>query len=202
MGLKAWHFNPALTTSRERDILARTLPSLSKGCPVIVSAGEIDLREDGPIANLPAYCHASRPAKYASTTEALEATMEAFVSGLVALQEHVDATVVVQSVRPPPRSTSHLELICSLVQQWNANLMAAVAELEHITCMHLPELGESLDGSIVLRYDVIDGACAHAASFIAMAMHCREEYDIQDGFHLNRAYLPLLEAWWLNHEQV
>ena len=151
MGLKAWHFNPALITSRERDILACTLPLLPKGCPLLVSAGEIDLREEGPIANLPAYFHASRPAKYASTAEALDATMAAFVTGLVALQGQVEAMVVVQAVRPPPRSTAHLELISGLVQLWNSRLMVAVAELEHVACMHLPDLGERVDGNVVLR---------------------------------------------------
>eukprot|EP00045_Choanoeca_perplexa_P006746 m.58409 g.58409 ORF g.58409 m.58409 type:complete len:465 (+) comp13761_c0_seq2:20-1414(+) len=177
MGLKAWHFNPALTTSRERDILTCKLPTLPTATPILVSAGEIDLREEGPIANLPAYFNVHRPSKYESRADAIAATMAAFLAGLRALQAQVQAPVVVQSVRPPPRTTAHLSLISTIIEQWNEHLIAAVAELEGVECMHLAALGERVENNLILR----------------------EEFDILDGFHLNRNYLHLLEAWWCDH---
>jgi hypothetical protein len=47
IGVKAWHFNVSITGSREREIYLRQAASIPTGSVVVVSAGEIDLRDEG-----------------------------------------------------------------------------------------------------------------------------------------------------------
>ena len=81
IGLKAWHFNTRLATSRERGILVRHAQTIPRGSTVIVCAGEIDLREAGVIAMLPDHWGEHRPPKYSSPREALAITLAAFFDG-------------------------------------------------------------------------------------------------------------------------
>jgi hypothetical protein len=58
IGVKAWHFNVSITGSREREIYLRQAASIPTGSVVVVSAGEIDLRDEGDtllLHKLPTY---------------------------------------------------------------------------------------------------------------------------------------------------
>ena len=81
VGLKARHFTPGLSRNREREIMLRHAASIPRRSVVVVCAGEIDLREDGVVAMLPQYFGQSKLPKYASSDEALEATVAGFCAG-------------------------------------------------------------------------------------------------------------------------
>lgn len=192
IGLKAWHFNPALTLCRERGILLAHAASIPPRSTIIICAGEIDLREAGAIAMLPQHWGEHRPKKYSSSSAAIKVTVDAFFGGLRALRDAGEQhRLLLHPVRPPPAG-HHAPECHGLIVAWN-NAVAAACE--------------EADNAGITQLDFFDKLCAEpsdnpladaeaeaeatqSGGFPAL----RPDFHIGDGFHLNRLYLPLVAA--------
>ena len=195
LGLKAWHFSPALLLNREREIMLRHAASIPRRSVVVVCAGEIDLREDGVVAMLPQHFGQSKLPKYASSDEALEATVVGFCAGLEQLRSSKDHRwVFVHPVRPVPRSYvgSNGAVCARLVRRWNARLKELLSPLDRVELLDFFEelcctgVGCEACGSDAHAVDAVGGATPDGERLCA-------RFDIQDGVHLNRNYLPLVK---------
>lgn len=185
IGLKAWHFNPELAQCRERGILLSHAASIPPRSTIVVCAGEIDLREAGVIAMLPHHWGEHRPKKYASSSIAIAATIDAFFGGLRELRDSGNhRKLLLHPVRPPPRGY-HAAECHELTVQWNDAVAAACADPANSRISQL-DFFDSL----------IDNDEQHAADQGAQppAPALRPDFHIGDGFHLNRQYLPLVAA--------
>lgn len=189
IGLKAWHFNPKLDYCRERQILLHHAASIPARSIIVVCAGEIDLREEGVIAMLPQHFGPSRPPKYASSDAAIEVTLAAFCAGLEQLRDSKHHRIVVHPVRPVPRSyTGKNGAVCaSLIRKWNYKLKSMLDGLEDIDALDFYDELCCADARVDVNGSVTKSdtrqPCDHE--------RLREEFDIQDGVHMNRSYLPL-----------
>ena len=198
VGLKAWHFSPTLTLNREREIMLRHAASIPRHSVVVVCAGEIDLREDGVVAMLPQHFGQSKLPKYASSDEALEATVAGFCAGLEQLRSSKDHRwVFVHPVRPLPRSYvgSNGAVCARLIRRWNARLKALLAPLDRVELLDFfeelccPGVGcEACTDAGGLGMDI---AAVGRATPDGERLCAR--FDIQDGVHLNRNYLPFVK---------
>lgn len=184
IGLKAWHFNPDLRDNRERAILLRHSASIPPRSIIVVCAGEIDLRDDGVIAMEP-HIWGTKISKYGSSNEAITATVDVFCRGLEILRD-CGHTVLVHPVRPvPPSCRGKIELATKLVIGWNHELrkrLAATSRIHYLDFFTDLHCSADLNGS---------GLCSRCGCTRKDGMLCTS-FDIGDGVHTNRAYLPIL----------
>jgi hypothetical protein len=202
IGLKAWHFNPDIHESRERSILLRHAASIPPGSIVVVCAGEIDLRDDGVCALQPHIWGPNKLAKYATSEEAIAATITAFCRGLDVLcdQGH---TVLVHPVRPvPPSTTGDPALGKRLIAAWDDALRRALAAMPRVHYLDFfAEMLCSVSGDAGVVAAAVAGAtppsdphvCGRCGGVLAdtSGLLC-PRFDIGDGVHTNREYLPIV----------
>ena len=110
--------------------------SIPRHSIVVVSAGEIDLRENGVIADAG---RGKAAQKYTSRQEAINTTAGVFCAGLRELQAAGDhRCIVVLPVRPvPPSSSGDLADSAKLVTAWNsriATLLEGSQRIVHLGC--------------------------------------------------------------------
>jgi hypothetical protein len=203
IGLKAWHTRPApdpARRSRAHELFLRHAATIPAQALVLVCAGEIDLRPEGTIAGLPKGAGA-RPPKYASVDEAIAATVDAYAAGLAALVHARGVFVLVHPVRPVPPSGSPEDaaLLQRLTAAWNRALQHALSAMNRVVFLDalLPALSDPHTGLLrCVRVSVCVCVCACACVCACVSRRClrgwcrRPEYDIGDGIHHNRAYLP------------
>ncbi|EDQ88630.1 uncharacterized protein MONBRDRAFT_9031 [Monosiga brevicollis MX1] len=139
MGVKAWHFTPNLPRpSIHRATLLAAAASIPADSIVIVSAGEIDLREDGTIVASPKHFGPHRPPKYPDLESAIAATLQGFVAGLQDLQcQHGWRQILLHPVRPIPPSHSSPDgrRLHHVIQQWNDSLAQRVQSIPGIAVL-------------------------------------------------------------------
>lgn len=197
IGLKAWHFNPVLVRSREHHILLRHAQSIPAGSTVLVFAGEIDLRHDGPLFQSPRF--KNRSFKYESSSAGVVFTVNAFVKGLVALADSCQHHYVVLPVRPPSES-SPSAYARGVIPVWNAQLAKQIAEVSSPNVVYA---GHSCSTALCRdpegAYSVIE-ACEVAEDLEEILFSessnkhllLDPELDLGDCTHMNRAVIPRL----------
>eukprot|EP00041_Stephanoeca_diplocostata_P022596 m.541112 g.541112 ORF g.541112 m.541112 type:complete len:698 (-) comp22105_c0_seq13:52-2145(-) len=206
IGLKAWHFNPDLSQSREREILRRHARTIPPHSTVVVCAGEIDLREEGVVAMLPKYFNTARPPKYASSSIALDATVSAFCRGLCEIRDASNARcILVHPVRPVPPSSDADPTACgsfALIDEWNTRVRQHVVDLDRIRFLDFadnlkahsngpPPSGADTPTPQNTGSRTHSGKSADRSGEQPAQRFLDKTYDIGDGVHLNRVYLPI-----------